>query len=513
MNDPASPSYGKYLASDEFTQKYSPTTTEYNKVISFAQENGLKVTETSGNHTILDVTGPASAVESAFNIRLSNYRSRTGRLFYAPNVDPSVPSELAGVISGVIGLDDAAEVKPNFIVPQIASPSQSAQQVGTGPGNGLSPGNIQRIYDVTPNLVSSESLGLVELDGYNVSDINAYLGYYQNQPNELPTPYTPVMLQNVLVDGFSGRPTISINAEEVTLDIELQLALSPYAKKIIVYEGPTTPVGLADVCNRIAKDNQAKEISCSWAYIERQQSSSVLNSENNSFMQMAAQGQSMFVASGDRGAYGDGSTLSVEDPSSQPYVTSVGGTTLHYHYDGSVSYTESTWMGTFANIPYNGGGSGGGISSVWRLPSYQNGVVSAASLGSASMRNIPDVSLNADPNTGYSIYYGGQWTVIGGTSCAAPLWAAYVANVNANRVAGYTFLGGVKPRLGFINPVLYKIGQGAHYTTFNPSGGPDFNDIADGSNNLYYPAIVGYDLATGWGSFNGRQMYSDLESY
>jgi hypothetical protein len=123
--------------------------------------------------------------------------------------------------------------------------------------------------------------------------------------------------------------------------------------------------------------------------------------------------------------------------------------------------------------------------------------VPADLLASAGMRNVPDVSLNADPQTGYSIYYRSRWYIYGGTSCASPLWAAFTARVNQYRIQR-----GIGP-LGFANPSLYQLAGSSRY-------GADFHDIADGSTNLYYSTVAGYDNATGWGSFNGASLLADL---
>src|SRR5262249_37948230 len=146
------------------------------------------------------------------------------------------------------------------------------------------------------------------------------------------------------------------------------------------------------------------------------------------------------------------------------------------------------------------GAGGGGISVVWPIPSWQVGVVSAASKGSTSSRNVPDVSLNADPNTGYAIFYRNTWWIFGGTSCAAPLWASFTSLVNQKRASNG------KSTLGFANPALYSIATGANYTT-------NYHDIADGSTNLFYPAVTGYDDATGWGSFNGTNLLNSLANF
>ena len=185
-------------------------------------------------------------------------------------------------------------------------------------------------------------------------------------------------------------------------------------------------------------------------------------------MQMAAQGQSMYAAAGDSGAYDDSNSdkLAVDDPGSQPYVTSVGGTSLTVDSTTGVYVSESVWDNGSGN-----GAGGGGISTVWPIPSWQTNITG---LYSTTHRNVPDVALNADPNTGYSIYFNGSWQIVGGTSCAAPLWAAFNACVNQELAA----IG--RHVLGFVNPLFYGIGKGNAYAS-------DFQDVT--SNNLFYRLI------------------------
>ena len=163
--------------------------------------------------------------------------------------------------------------------------------------------------------------------------------------------------------------------EEVTLDIQMQIALAPNVSRLLVYEGLNTSQGVLDLFQRIANDNQAKEICACWGSPESTNTTSFLNSENTIFKQMAAQGQSIFAAGGDAGAYDDGSTLSVDDPGSQPYMVSCGGTSLTTTSPGGLWQSETSWN---SGSPDNGAG-GGGISSVWAIPSYQSGVISVAS--------------------------------------------------------------------------------------------------------------------------------------
>ncbi len=484
LYDPADPLYGHYLTAEEFASRFGPTQADYDSLAAYAASLGLQVTGTHPNRLLLDVSGPAARVEAAFNLRLLRYRAADGREFYAPDQDPEVPEPVASLIAGVIGLDSAAVWhSQSRAIPARERSGLSSHQVGTGPLGGLTPSDIQTAYNLGsgPN-GSGQTLAVFELDGYDPADIAGY---------QIRFGLPAVRLQNVLVDGVNGSP--GFGASEVTLDIELLAALAPGAKGILVYEGPNSSTGVIDTYNRMATDNLASVISTSWGLTETQGGSALLNVENAIFQQMAAQGESIFAASGDSGAYDNGVSISVDDPASQPYVVGTGGTTLFVNADGTYNH-ETTWN---TNNTLFGGAGGGGISAVWPIPLWQQGVVSPASLGSTTMRNVPDVSLDSDPSTGYSVYFRGGFEVFGGTSCAAPLWAAFAAEVNQVRA-----FAGLAP-LGFANPTLYGIAGGADYTR-------DFHDIADGSTNLFYPAMTGYDDATGWGSFNGDNLLAEL---
>ena len=334
------------------------------------------------------------------------------------------------------------------------------------PENHITPALIKSAYNLSSTSLTGagETLALYELDGYTSSDVTAYASQFG-----LPT----LNIKNVLVDGATGKP--GDGADEVTVDIELMAALAPGAR-ILVYEAPlnATYANAIDVFNRIVSDNQAKVVSTSWGNAENEINAgdpTFITSENNIFQQMAAQGQSMFSAAGDNGAYDDSyncnnSTLEVDDPGSQPYVTSVGGTTLRLNSSGAY-VSETSWATSAASGPcvkdaesnpnYSAAeGGGGGISTIWPLPSWQSGLGSSANQGSTTMRMVPDVSLDADENnSGYSIYYSGAWIVAGGTSCAAPLWAAFTGLLNQGRVAASM------SRVGQFNPAIYPIAKSA----------------------------------------------------
>lgn len=499
--DPLDPLYQHYLTSDEFTRRFGPTEQSYQTIIAFARAKGLTVLATHPNRLLLDVSGSAAMVESAFGLHLMRYRARDGHFFRAPNADPLVPAALSGRLSGIIGLSDAGRAYPHsYRLPPARLPASftslpadglrlhlvpalQPREVGSGPNGGLTPSDIKTAYNLSNVALngSGRTLALYELDGYTGSDITAY-------EDNFGLPHVPLL--NILVgqaDGSAGG-----GAGEVTLDIELMTALAPGVSKILVYEGRNGTTDQVDTYNRIATDNLAKEVSTSWGLAELLVDPTDIATENNIFKQMAVQGQTIYAASADSGAYTDGTTLSVDDPASQPYMVGVGGTFLNLTGPGGFYVSERAWGDPQGAGPSNphGSGSGGGVSALWPIPDYQAGVNGVAS---KTQRNVPDVSLDSDPNTGYAIYFQGGWTIYGGTSCAAPLWAAFTALVNQKR-ASYAELD-----LGFANPIIYQIAGSSDYATA-------FHDIADGSTNLFYATKPGYDNATGWGTFNGANL-------
>ncbi len=339
-------------------------------------------------------------------------------------------------------------------------------------GGGLSVSDIRTAYGFNSfsSTGAGQTIAIFQLATFAQSDIIAY-----QDANGLP--HVPVNVVQVST-GINPGDNTSDNQAESTLDAELALALTPNLSSVQVYESPNTDAGVLAGYSRIANDNTAAQVSTSWGLPETALSRATLNSEYAIFKQMAAQGQAVLSASGDNGAYdtgyvGDGPT--VDDPASQPYVTGVGGTTLTTQSPGGSYVSETTWYNSSSSA------AGGGVSTLWGVPDYQQPVT-----GIPNGRTVPDVSLNSDPETGYSIRFNGQWYVYGGTSAAAPLWAGLTALVNSRRTA--LGLG----RIGFLNTPVYQIAR-----SNQPA---NFHDIADGSSNGYYTAAAGYDPATGWGT-------------
>ena len=476
MYNPSSPNYGKFMTPAQFRAKYAPTAAQVQQVQSYLASNGVQGLALNANGYLVSGKATVKSLNAMLQTEIHQYTDANGKTYFSPSREPVLPQGLP--IQAIHGLNNVTQRR--HYAKQLA-PTQNASsspKTGTGHSGAYAPADIRTAYNLPTSVNGAgQTLGLFELDAFNQSDISAYESYY-DLPNVTVTP--------VSVDGTAtNSPGGGIG--EVTLDIELQMAVAPGASAILVYEGPNSDQGMLDTYAAIANANQAKSISTSWGSAETGTSSSFLQSENTIFMQMAAQGQSIFSAAGDSGADDNGSSLSIDDPSGQPYMTAVGGTTLTTG-SGGVYQSETTWST-----------GGGGISSVWSIPTWQQGLATSSNLASSTMRNIPDVSVNADPNTGYDIYVSGGWGTWGGTSAAAPIWAGFTALVNQQRASGG------QGTLGFINPALYGIGKGSNYDR-------DFHDIADGSTNGYYPAVTGFDDATGWGSMNGQNLFEDLSA-
>jgi kumamolisin len=516
-----SPTYHQFITPKDFLAHYAPTAAQVQKEKDFLESKGISVQDVSANNVLINATGTVAALNAAFKTEIHQFvRAKDGKAFYAPAQELQAP--VNSRIAAVIGMSNTAEMHPFYKMRKDDALDKKAshpKEEGNAPGayGGLTPADIRTAYHIPANLDGSgQTLALFELDGYKAANITAY----EKQFNLPATPLT-----NVLVGGFNGKPTTgeASGEVEVELDIELMVGLAPKAKQILVYEGAvdvTTndPVVLGqafiNVYSKIASDNLANIISSSWGFAEDQHAAASMQAENTIFKQMVAQGQTFFTASGDSGAEQDGSTISINDPASQPYVVAVGGTKMLIDSSGNWK-SETTWN----EIPVQEGAGGGGVSTVWTIPSYQVGVSTADTQFSTTKRNMPDVSLNSDPETGYGVYATAfvpssqanpsvgtmktVWSPVGGTSAATPLWAAYNALVNQNRAAK-----NLSPT-GFMNPLLYAIGKSS-------KGATDFHDIADKSNNGdaagSFTAYAGYDNATGWGSFEGTNLLNDLST-
>ncbi|HEY5346033.1 MAG TPA: protease pro-enzyme activation domain-containing protein [Verrucomicrobiae bacterium] len=484
LGDPASPNFRKYLTPEEFTARFGPTEADYAMVKEFARTNGLAITATHANRLLLDVAGPVTAVEKAFHITLRTYRHpREARMFFAPDVEPTV--DMALPVVDVQGLSDFSRPHPNLIKKNI---NGLAPKYGSAPDGISYFGNDFRSAYVPGTALNGagQMVGLLQFDGFYSNDIAAYASAAGGGRTNIP-------IQTVLLDSYSGGISSVNGNAEVSLDIEMAMAMAPALTKIIVFEGNPTSLIPNDVLNAMAASNSVKNLSSSWGW-----SGGPTTTTDNIFKTMAAQGQSYFNATGDSDAFPSGfvdNSSNTTTPSSSPYITQVGGTTLSTPGGGGAYSSETVWNRN------NGIGSSGGISTYYSIPIWQQGINSFLSNGgSVTARNIPDVALTAEYC--YVKYGNGSGGSFGGTSCAAPLWAGFMALVNQQAVTNGQLSA------GFINPAIYEIANESDYNAV-------FHDTTVGNNtnttstNAFF-AVPNYDLCTGLGSPNGTNFINAL---
>jgi kumamolisin len=342
-----------------------------------------------------------------------------------------------------------------------------SRPTGSGPRNNYLGSDIRAAYYGGSRLTGAgQSVGLLELGGYNMDDVNEYFSRV-NQPENVP-------VIGVSVNGASLSCTGSCDDSEQVLDMEEAISMAPGLSSLIVYVGKY-PVS---VLARMAADNQAKQLSSSWGWLI---ASTKL--DEPIFKEYAAQGQSFVDATGD---YGYHLRYGVVWPADDAWVTAAGGTVLTTDGPGGPWASESGWSA-----------SGGGPSphSI-PIPSYQRPFINAANQGSGWLRNVPDIAGVALDF--FSCYNGACYTGNGGTSYAAPLLAGFVALANEQADCEG------RPSVGFLNPALYAIGGNHQYDRA-------FHDEATGDNGRY-DAVTGFDLVTGFGSPNGQGLIDALVS-
>ncbi len=487
MYNPTSTNFHRFLTSQELAEKFGPTAQDYQAVVQFAETNGLKVFARHDNRMLVDVIGNVSDIERAFHTTLRTYQHPTeARDFFAPDVEPTVDASLP--ILNVSGLNNYSIPHPNMHIEPVAAGKATGTAAGSGPSGNYRGYDFRNAYAPGTTLDGSgQIVGLFEMDGYFTSDITTY----ENQSGI--SPHVP--LQNVLLDGMSGTPSDTNAVGEVSLDIEMAIAMAPGLSKVVVFEGNNWD----DILNSMASHSEIKQQSCSWGF-----SGATDATMDNIFLLMGAEGQSFFLASGD----GDAFTGDLMGPDDDTHITTVGGTQLSMVGSGGSYSSESVWNWGLRSKPwwYGGGGywgSSGGVSTRTAIPLYQKGISMAANAGSTTMRNVPDVALTA---TGiYVIYWNGLSGGFGGTSCAAPLWAGFTALANQQAA------NNGQPSLGFLNPALYQIAKSSAYATC-------FHDVTTGNStsagspgNFY--AVTGYDLCTGLGTPNGTNLINALMPY
>jgi len=463
------PPGSKRVTREEFAHLYGASPDDVAAIEQFAAENDLTVGEVDLARRSVMLAGTVANMSEAFGTQLrlvqspdGFVRSRTGVLF--------VPTEIAGIITGVFGLDERPQAKARFrrlignIGPRAAGDTS------------YTPDAVAKLYSFpTAGSGLGQTVAIIELGGgFRSSDLTAY---FTKLGIKLPS------VTAVGVDGGANVPVGDPNSAdgEVLLDIEVIGAVAPKAK-IVVYFAPNTDQGFLDAITTAVHDKVRKPsvISISWGSAESAWTAQSLQSFDQAFQEAGLLGVTVCCASGDGGST-DGVTdgaQHVDFPSSSPNALACGGTRLE-STAGKIT-KETVWN----QGPANGAG-GGGVSDTFPLPSYQAkaGVPVSVNPTHFKGRGVPDVAGDADPGTGYQIHVDGKDAVFGGTSAVAPLWAGLIALLNEQN----------KKSVGFINPALYKAGE------------KPFRDITVGNNGAY-SAKAGWDACTGLGAPNGQAL-------
>jgi subtilase family serine protease len=473
--NPASPSYRHFLTVSEFTSRFGPSQADYDAVILFAKINGFTVVGGSRDGMEVQISGPVSAVERAFHVGMRMFQHPTeSRTFYAPDREPT--TDLSFNLWHISGLDNYSNPHPMLVKKSdyaaahgIDSESVvSHATTGSGPSASFLGSDMRAAYYGGTALTGAgQNLGLFEFLGTDLADLNTY---FKNVGQTNNVPITLLSTDGTSTSCIDTRAGGNCDDTEQTLDMTQAIGMAPGLASLVVYVGSTDT---AIISAMTTHSPLPTTIGCSWGWTPADP-----NTLDPYFQKMAAQGQNFFAASGDSSTW---SNRNEAWPADDAYVVSVGGTDLITAGAAGPWQSETAWVD-----------SGGGISpDNIAIPSWQqlSGVINSSNKGSTTLRNGPDVSANAN----FTFYTCADQTAClaneyGGTSFAAPMWAAYIALVNQQLAASS------EPGIGFINPTIYAQNVTSSY-------GANFHDITSGTSGSF-SAVAGYDLVTGWGSPN-----------
>jgi subtilase family serine protease len=545
VSTPGSSVYHDYLTPVQFAQRFGATVAQVDAVRSSMAAHGLQPGPASANRLSIPLTGTAARVERAFSLSFRRTALTNGRRAVIASAPPAIDSSIAGDVQAVLGLSTLAAPHPlisrpglvrdearshigSRVAPHVVTggpqPCQAASSAASSQG-AYTADQIASAYGYSGLYGAGaegqgQTIAIYELESNDPNDIAAYQACYG----------TDASVSYVPVDGGAGSGP---GSGEAALDIENAVGLAPRAN-FLVYQGPNSNQdspgsGPYDTFSTIISQDRARVISVSWGQCEQVQGARNAQGESTLFEEAAAQGQSIISATGDEGSEDCNQStglpnpaLAVDDPGSQPFVTGVGGTTLSSLGPPPSEHVWNSAGNPVGLVGVQGGAGGGGVSQLWTMPTYQSGAPASLRLINANSsrsrcgnvggycREVPDIAADADPNTGYIIYANGAggdpatpsgWQAVGGTSAAAPVWAALIADVNSSSACQ----GSV---VGFANPALYAAAGRAY--------GSYFNDVTTGNNDLagtnggLYPAGPAYDMASGLGSPNATPLAAAL---
>jgi subtilase family serine protease len=545
VSTPGSPSYRHYLSPQQFGRRFGATAAALRKVRSAFARQGLRLGQASAGRLSLPLAANAGAIERGLDVQLRRVGEAGGPAVVAATRGPAIAAGAAAGVQSIVGLDSSAALQPLTQRAPIQGPltqplddgeatgTSSAAQAGPRPcsqasnaggqDDGYTDNQLATAYGFNGlygagDDGSGTTVAIYELQPDSPSDIAAFESCYG-----ISTP-----ISYVSVDGGAGHGP---GSDEAAFDIENLIGFAPGAK-VLVYQGPNAQTGAPgsgpyDTFAAIVNQDRAQVVSVSWGGCEAQLGRANARAENTLFEQAAIQGQSIVAADGDDGAQDcnsrrgpDHNQLSVDDPAAQPYVTGVGGTTLQGY---SPEVYETVWnsMHDSAGPSTMAGSTGGGVSSFWAMPPAQLhaakslGVLSSLASGShcgrvhGYCREVPDVSIDADPTGGYVVYWNGArtvagatagWQVLGGTSGATPVWAALLALADSSSACAGT-------SIGYADPALYEAASRAYAR--------DFHDVTQGNNDFGvttqgFSAKRGYDPTTGLGTPDATNLVASL---
>jgi len=450
-----------------YKQHHTADPAALKQVAAFAKEFNLKVEAdpTAATRRTVQLTGAASDIQKAFGVEL-NQKIIDGQEFRVREGSILLPQALTGLVVAVLGLDNRPQASPHFRIKKPKSAAEHAEAVGEPLS--YSPPQVAQAYQFPAKASGAgQTIGIIELGGgYRTADLKAY---FKSLGIAAPS------IKAVGVDKGKNAPSNASSADtEVMLDIEVAASVAPGAK-IVVYFTPNTDQGFTDAITTAVHDatNKPSVISISWGGPESSWTAQAMTALDAACQSAAALGVTITVAAGDNGSSdGVSSGNHVDFPASSPHVLACGGTKLDYN--GTSIVSEVVW-----NELANGdGATGGGVSNFFPLPAWQANLTVPSPQQSGGGRGVPDVSGDADPNSGYNIRVDGQQTVVGGTSAVAPLWAGLVAVANQQLGA----------QAGFIQPAIYAAKATA-----------GFNDITQGDNPAF-KAGPGWDACSGQGT-------------
>ncbi len=494
QGNPYSPVYRRFLSNEQFNASFAPSDSDYRRVLTALGAAGFRVTQSYPNKTVIDAVGSVASANRFFSTDIHRVFQSGQGVRLANAVPARVPAQLAPLVYSVTGLSTLTVLKPAYamvrphpsgIAPLVAGPPLYGPVSNQTGAAGFGPLAFSQGYNFPQQHTKSGKpldgtgrvSGVIIDADFLDSDLASYLTYFKVKRTGPAT-------VRVKIDGGPPKGDGSADSLEATLDVEALVSNAP-GTKLYVYEFPSfnSDQYITDAYNKVVSDNFVDTANSSFGGCE---SGDLAGSKSwdHIAQQGAAKGITFHASTGDSGADSCGTgTNTVSAPASGTHFAAIGGTSLKVTSSGSW-VSETTWNS-------DGGASGGGVSKVFAAPTWQTSVPGLIKGG----RNLPDVSLDADPNTGLALYYGGTWNTaynpVGGTSLSSPLYGA--ALTEADQYAG--------KRAGLAAETTYAFL--AKYGYSNTKFGGFFHDITAGCNDTDstgYCAKKGYDQATGIGS-------------